>query len=137
MQIAGRRNEVLRPRMPDLVIGGRRSWPARPWRAGVIAIALLGVALVVAYLIYKRSVAYEMPGGDVRGELAETPNGVGAALTYNGSTLEWLGGLPVLRATGDAHAIGAAHGRLLAPRLAAAVRAAMPSIEGTVSYEGL
>ena len=40
-------------------------------------------------------------------------------LTYNGSTLEWVGGLAVLRASGDAHAIGAAHGRLLAPLLPA------------------
>ena len=52
--------------MPDLVIGGRRSAFPRPWRAAGIAFALLGVALVVAWFIYRRSVAYEVPDGDVR-----------------------------------------------------------------------
>ena len=50
-------------------------------------------------------------------------------LAFGGSSLEWLGGLAVLRATGDAHAIGAAHGRLLAPLLPAVVAAVRPSIE--------
>src|SRR5882724_8448156 len=124
--------------MPDLVIGARRSGP-RPWRAGVIAVALLGVAVVVAWLIYRRSVAYEVPDGEVRGEIAVTQTAPGAAprLAYGASSLEWLGGIAVLRASGDAHAIGAAHGRLLAPLLAPVVRAANPSIEATVSDDGL
>ena len=55
--------------MPDLVIGGHRraGAPLRPWRAGVIAVAMLGVALIVAWFIYRRSVAYDMPGGEVHG----------------------------------------------------------------------
>ena len=44
--------------MTDLVIGGRRAGAARPWRAGVIAIAMVGVAVVVAWFIYRRAVAY-------------------------------------------------------------------------------
>ncbi len=125
--------------MPDLVIGGRRSGPPRPWRAGVIAVALLGIAVVVAWLIYRRSVAYVMPDGEVHGEISQVHSGPGAppAVAFGASSLEWSGGLGVLRATGDAHAIGAAHGRLLAPYLAAVVRAARPSIEGTVSDDGL
>jgi hypothetical protein len=124
--------------MPDLVIGARRSAP-RPWRAGVIAVALLGVAVVVAWLIYRRSVAYDMPGGDVHGEITMAQAGPGAAprLVFGGSSLEWLGGIAVLRASGDAHAMGGAHGRLLAPLLAPVVRAAKPSIEATVSDDGL
>jgi isopenicillin-N N-acyltransferase-like protein len=125
--------------MPDLVIGGRRSGPPRPWRSGAIAIALLGVALVVAWFIYRRSVAYEVPDGDVHGEVTATQAAPGAppTLAYGTSSLEWVGGLAVLRANGDAHAIGAAHGRLLAHLLPGVVHAARPSIEGTVSDEGL
>ena len=125
--------------MPDLVIGGRRAGPPRPWRSGVIAIALLGVALIVAWFIYRRSVAYEVPEGEVHGEVTETQAAPGspAILTYGTSSLEWLGGLAVLRASGDAHAIGAAHGRLLGHLLAGVMHAAGPSIEGTVSDDGL
>ena len=124
--------------MPDLVIGGRRSAFPRPWRAAGIAFALLGVVLVVAWFIYRRSVAYEVPGGDAHGEIVGTQSAPGAppVLSYNGSTLEWVGGVAVLRTQGESHAIGAAHGRLLAPLIAPVIRAAKPSIEGTVSDEG-
>ena len=33
----------------------------RPWRAGAIALGLLGVALLVAWFIYRRSVTYDLP----------------------------------------------------------------------------
>ncbi|HEU0029516.1 MAG TPA: C45 family peptidase [Kofleriaceae bacterium] len=125
--------------MPDLVIGARRTGVARPWRAGMIALAMLGVAVIVAWFIYRRSVAYDMPGGEVRGTLSQVQVAPGAppALVYGTASLAWSGGIPVLRATGDAHAIGAAHGRLLAPYLPDVVRAAAPSIERTVGRGGL
>ncbi|HEY1818269.1 MAG TPA: C45 family peptidase [Kofleriaceae bacterium] len=127
--------------MPDLVIGARRSaaFP-RPWRAAGIAIAMVGVAIVVAWFIYKRSVVYEMPGGQVHGELTLAPGAPGARATLelgSAASLEWVGGLAVLRATGDAHAIGAAHGRLLAPLLPAVIDAARPSVEATITDEGI
>lgn len=124
--------------MPDLVIGGRRSAFPRPWRAGGIAIGLFAVALLVAWFIYRRSIAYDEPAGDVHGPVTEAQTAPGApvTLTYNGATLEWAGGIAVLRAGGDSHAIGAAHGRLLAPLLPPVVRAMQPSIEGTVTDEG-
>ncbi|MBA3394117.1 MAG: hypothetical protein H0T89_15830 [Deltaproteobacteria bacterium] len=125
--------------MPDLVIGGgRRSGVPRPWRAGAIAIAMLGVAIVVAWFIYRRSVAYDMPGGEVRGALSSTQTAPGAppTLMYGTASLAWSGAIPVLRLRGDAHAIGAAHGRLLAPYLAPVVRATSPSIDGTVGKGG-
>ncbi len=54
------------------------------------------------------------------------------------SSLEWLGGVAVLHANGDAHAIGAAHGRLLAPLLPGdGRRGARPSIEATITDEGI
>src|SRR5690349_19842731 len=125
--------------MPDLVIGGRRSGLPRPWRAGVIAIALFGVAIVVAWFIYRRAVAYQEPDGVVHGELSETQSAPGApaVLGFGSASLEWAGGIAVLRASGDAHGIGAAQGRLLAPLLSAVVHAATPSIEATVSDDGL
>src|SRR5262249_47177574 len=135
LEVAGKPGlvEVLPRRMPDLVIGARRSTFPRPWRAGVIAVALLGVAVIVAWFIYRRSVAYDMPGGEVHGEITfATPQGAPGArpvLVYGSASLEWAGGLAVLRASGDAHAIGAAHGRLLGPLLRPVVEAARPSIE--------
>lgn len=125
--------------MPDLVIGGRRSGLPRPWRAGVIAVAMLGVAMVVGWFIYRRSVTYDMPSGDVSGAITSVQTAPGAppALMYGTSSLTWAGGLPVLRISGEAHAFGAAHGRLLAPWLPPAAAAAMPSIEHTVDDGGL
>jgi hypothetical protein len=125
--------------MPDLVIGGRRSGAARPWRAAVIAIAMLGVAVVVAWFIYRRAISYDVPAGTVQGEIAvgEAAPGAPPALRYGNASLAWLGGVAVLRVAGDAHAIGAAHGRLLAPWLRAIAAAAAPSIAGTVSRDGM
>jgi hypothetical protein len=125
--------------MPDLMIGGRRSSAPRPWRSGVIAIAMLGVAVVVAWFIYRRSVAYDVPPGEVQGELSSVQVGTGAppSLVYGSASLAWLGGIAVLRVTGDPHAMGAAHGRLLAPWLAPVTAAAAPSIAATVSRDGM
>ena len=125
--------------MPDLVIGGgRRTTAPRPWRAGVIAVALLGVMISVAWMIYRRSVAYDLPGGEVHGAITSAQAGPGApaVLAFGASSLAWDGGLAVLRATGDAHAIGAAYGRLLAPLLPAAVRARAASIDATIADDG-
>ena len=100
---------------------------------------LLVAALVVAWFIYRRSVAYDEPDGHVSGEIVGTQVAPGAPpiLTYGASSLEWMGGIAVLRSTGESHALGAAHGRLLAPLMAPVVHAARPSIEGTVIDEGL
>ena len=121
--------------MPDLVIGGRRASAARPWRAAVIALAMVGVAVVVAWFIYRRSVAYEVPPGDVQGEISwsQPAPGTPPTLVYGNASLGWLGGVAVLHVSGDPHAIGASHGRLLAPWLPAVAAAVAPSISGTVS----
>jgi len=124
--------------MPDIVIGARKTNFPKPWRAGMIAIAMVGVAIVVAWFIYRRSVAYEFPGGAVSGEITEQQAAPGArpVLSFNTATLQWDGGLAVIRASGDAHAIGAAHGRLLGPLLPAMVAAVRPTIEGTITDDG-
>lgn len=124
--------------MPDLVIGGRRAGVARPWRAGVIVVAMIGVAAVVAWFIYRRTVAYDLPPGDVQGEISWTQPGAGAPpdLVFGNASLSWLGGIAVLHVAGDAHAIGASHGRLLAPWLRPIAAAMAPAIAGTVSSEG-
>src|SRR3954466_7001894 len=89
--------------MPDLVIGGRRASAPRPWRSAVIAIAMLGVAVVVASFIYRRSISYEVPAGTTTGALSSVQAGPGAppALVYGDASLTWLGGLAVLRVAGD------------------------------------
>jgi hypothetical protein len=120
------------------MIGARRSSSPRSWRAGVIALAMLGVICAVTWLIYRRAVEYDVPAGEVTGALgyAQAEPGAPAALSFGTASLAWLGGVPVLRAIGDAHALGAAHGRLLAPWLESAVRALAPSVEQTVSRDG-
>jgi isopenicillin-N N-acyltransferase like protein len=125
--------------MTDLVIGGRRAGAARPWRAVVIAIAMVGVAVVVAWFIYRRAVAYDVPPGAVQGELAAVAARPGASpqLAFGDARLGWLGGIAVLRVSGEPHAIGAAHGRLLAPWLGPVAAAVAPSIAGTVSDDGM
>ncbi|MDX2087720.1 MAG: C45 family autoproteolytic acyltransferase/hydrolase [Kofleriaceae bacterium] len=125
--------------MADLVIGARRAGVPRPWRAGVIALGMLGVAITVAWFIYRRTVAYEMPDGSVEGSITSVQSAPGAqpSLVYGASALSWTGGIAVLRVKGDAHAQGAAHGRLLAPWLPAVLSAARPSITNTVGREGL
>jgi isopenicillin-N N-acyltransferase like protein len=129
---------VLRGRMPDLVIGGRRSSLLRPWRAALIGLALLGTVVVVAWFIYRRAVVYEVPAGTVQGEIATSQAVPGGppTLAYQRATFQWLGGLGVLRVRGDEHAVGAAHGRLLGPQLAKVIAAALPSIEATVPDGG-
>src|ERR1700742_5055726 len=123
--------------MPDLVIGARRSGVPRPWRAGAIALGMLGVALIVAWFIYRRSVTYDLPAGEISGAIAVSTSATPPTLTYGASSLQWTGGIPVLRLGGDAHTVGAAHGRLLAPYLPATVAAAAPSISATVADDGL
>jgi hypothetical protein len=100
---------------------------------------MLGVALVVAWFIYRRTVAYDMPDGAVEGPItsAQAAPGAQPTLVYGPSSLSWTGGIAVLRVAGDAHAQGAAHGRLLAPWLPAVLAAARPSITGTVGREGI
>lgn len=120
------------------MIGARRTVTvSRPWRAGAIGFALLSVAGVVAWFVFQRSVAYDLPKGTVTGEVIERPApGAGVELGYGESSLAWSGGIAVLRSAGDDHAIGAAHGRLLAPLLRPMVDAIRPSIEGTVGDQG-
>lgn len=130
---------LLRFAMPDLVIGGRRAGAPRPWRSGVIALAMLAVTVVVTWFIYRRSVSYEVPPGSVEGELSSI-QGTGSmqgGLAFGNASLRWLGGIAVLRVAGDGHAIGAAHGRLLAPWLAPAIAALAPTIAETVAADGM
>ena len=100
---------------------------------------MIGVAAVVAWFIYRRTVAYDLPPGDVQGEISWAQPGAGAPpnLVFGNASLSWLGGIAVLHVAGDAHAIGASHGRLLAPWLRPIAAAMAPSIAGTVSDDGM
>ncbi|HMG23043.1 MAG TPA: C45 family autoproteolytic acyltransferase/hydrolase [Kofleriaceae bacterium] len=97
------------------------------------------MAAVVAWFIYRRTVAYDVPAGEVAGEISWVQAAPGAPpnLVYGNASLTWLGGVAVLRVAGDAHAIGASHGRLLAPWLRPIAAAVAPSIAATVSDDGM
>ncbi len=97
--------------MRDLLIGSRRGRTRSTVRAlGIIGL-LLVIAGFVAYLIFRRFTAYEVPGGSMPDtRVAATPDG---RLRYGQSSLERRGRLRVLRLRGGPHAVGAARGRLL------------------------
>jgi len=120
--------------MADLVIGGRRANPQRRARAAGLLVAMVVVAFVVAWFIYRRAVSYDVPGGgvpDAAISLAEAP-GQPPRLAWDGATLSWTGDLAVIRASGDAHTLGAAEGRLLARGVAATVASFAPTLDGAV-----
>ena len=124
--------------MSDLVIGTRRAATVRPWRAGAIALAILITATVVAWFIYRKSVTYDMPLVIVEGGLGnDQRNGELAALRFGTSTLQYRGGIALLRTSGEPHQMGAAHGRLLAGELRHFVNATKPSIARIVDGTGM
>lgn len=126
--------------MADLVIGKRRHSPQRALRATGLLVALVIAAFVVAYFIYRRSVAYDVPGGDPpRHELVlDQPSpGARARLRWGDASLSQLGEISVVRAAGEPFAIGAAHGRLLAGQVPANVRAFAPTLTGLAGNGGL
>ncbi|HVK75638.1 MAG TPA: C45 family peptidase [Kofleriaceae bacterium] len=119
--------------MADLVIGGRRHSPQRALRAAGVLVVLVVTAFVVAWFIYRRSVAYDEPGGEPARaaiELDQPTPGAPPRLRWGDASLAMLGDLAVVRAGGEPFAIGAAHGRLVGERLAATWQAARPTIEG-------
>jgi hypothetical protein len=124
--------------MPDLVIGSRRASPGRALRATGLLVALGATALVVAWFIYRRSVAYDVPDGEpVSAPIeVEQVDGVGVGLRWSEARLTHVGGLTVVRAAGEPFAIGAAHGRLLGPRLPATLAGFGPSIDALAGDGG-
>lgn len=124
--------------MPDLVIGSRRASPQRALRTTGLLVALVVTAFVVAWFIYRRSVAYEVPSGEpvtAPIELQETA-GAGTRLSWADASLSYRNNLMVLRASGEPFAIGAAQGRLLAEYLPAMARAWAPTIDALAGSGG-
>ena len=124
--------------MPDLVIGSRRASPGRALRAIGMLVVLVIAAFVVAWFIYQRSVAYDVPDGEptAAGVELETPTGAPPRLKWADASLAYVGELAVLRARGEPFAIGAAQGRLLAARLPAMARAWQPTLEAIAGRGG-
>jgi isopenicillin-N N-acyltransferase like protein len=122
--------------MSELVVGTRRATTIRPWRAGVMALAIVIMATIVAWFIYRKAVSYDMPDVIVEGALSNDHSGDGNALRFGDSTLQYRGGIAVLRTSGEPHQMGAAHGRLLASEIGHFVDAARPSIERIVDNSG-
>jgi hypothetical protein len=117
----------------DLVIGSRRQHsPGRALRAAGLLVALVVAAFIVAYFIYRRSVTYDVPGGDPprREVVLDQPTpGAPTRLTWGDASLTTRGDLQVLRTGGEPFMIGAAHGRLLAAGIPAAARAFGPNLD--------
>jgi hypothetical protein len=131
---------MVRPVMADLVIGGRRSRRQHVVRAASLAGALAVAALIVAWFIYRRSVSYDEPGGSVPSQpvvAARTAPGTPPVLRFGDAELVWLGGVAVLRASGEPHAVGAAHGRLLAAQVGAVAAPLSAAIRDAVPEGGL
>jgi len=125
----------------DLVIGARRTSTKPTFKGVAIGTLAVIVALVVAYVIYRRVVSYVVPDGTVANLpiIAESnPAEDGAIrLRFGESSLAYAGRINVLRLVGDPHTIGAAHGRLLGRAVRDTSRVFEPSIERTVSDGGL
>lgn len=127
-------------RVPDLVIGKRRHSPHRALRATGLLSALVVVAFIVAWFIYRRAVTYDLPDGDPpRHPLAleQASPGAPARLRWGDASLSTVGDLSVLRAAGEPFAVGAAHGRLLAHALPAAEQAFAPGVRTVAGGGGL
>ncbi len=141
--------------MTDLVIGGgRRFQPQRGVRNIAIALALLAIGALVAYIVFLRLVAYAEPvAGPAVGALtlratasrpaasAEPARAGGddtGTLAYGDSaTLAYRGQLLVLHLAGSPQVLGAARGRLLGRQLAAPSEAWRAPLEATVAAPGL
>ncbi len=124
--------------MSDLVIGRRRASPGRALRAGGLLVGLVITAFVVAWFIYQRSVAYDVPDGEptVAPVVLEQPSGAPPRLRWADASLAYVGELAVLRARGEPFAVGAAQGRLLAARLPAMARALQPTLDAIAGRGG-
>ena len=100
---------------PEIVLGGgKRTQPrSRGVRTALVAIALVVLALTVAYIVFRRATTYSVPEGSTKGTLRAE----GTRLVWDAddaaSTLERLGDLWVLRAAGEPFRLGVAQGRLL------------------------
>lgn len=109
---------MLRSRaVADIIVGGRRSNPQRNLRGIAIAVALLGVCVLVAYFIYQRAVSYTRPSvsfPDAPLLMSEDSGAdTGTRLGFGESSLAYSGTLAVLRTSDSPQHSGMAHGRLL------------------------
>lgn len=95
-------------------------------------------AAVVAWFIFERSVTYEAPEGEAGGAVQWTEEtGAAGALTYRDARLRWRGGIAVLHIEGSGHALGAAHGKLLAEQVPPWAAVTGRSLDALVQADGL
>jgi isopenicillin-N N-acyltransferase like protein len=119
----------------EIFLGARR--PPRPgrWlRRITIALSLGLVAVVLAYVVFRRATAADAPSGSAPATVLGTD---GNRLTLGTASLERVGELRVLRLAGDPYAIGFAEGRLLGRELGDGGTAFDASISGEEPASGL
>lgn len=104
----------------------------------MIGVGFLVAAAVVAWFIFERSVTYEAPEGEAGGAVQWTEEtGAAGALTYRDARLSWRGGIAVLHLDGSGHALGAAHGKLLAEEIPQWAAVTGRSLDALVQADGL
>ena len=129
--------------MADIVIGARRPSQHRPLRSAAIALTLLLVCALVAYVLFDRIVSYATPDAAVPDRpLRANPEASAPGLVspyhldFGASSLTFSGSITVLRTRGDPRELGAAHGRLLGPGIQAPLRALASNIDRAIPSDG-
>jgi len=112
--------------MGEILLGGRRTGRARKWlRTFLIAAPVLAIAGLLAAISFHRATTYSVPHGSGAGGALSAD---GARVAVEGSSLERIGKLWVLRTSGSPWRLGVARGRLLggiAARASSALDATM------------
>jgi isopenicillin-N N-acyltransferase-like protein len=119
--------------MGEILLGGRRTGRARKWlKTLLVAAPVLAVAMLIATVSFHRATTYPVPTGSLSGTLAAD----GARLGFEGSSLERVGKLWVLRLAGAPWKLGLARGRLLGGVATRASSALDATIVGEREPEG-
>ncbi|HUH00937.1 MAG TPA: C45 family autoproteolytic acyltransferase/hydrolase [Kofleriaceae bacterium] len=126
--------------MSDLVIGTRRPSTTRNMRGLAIIALVLLIALIVAYVIFRRLVSYVEPEGSVPPDPLVVTASAGSdrptSLGFGRSSLSYAGRIGVLRLVGKPHTLGASQGRLLGDAVNRVTASLVPAIDNTVSSGG-
>jgi len=120
--------------MADIIIGSRRPRTTSPWRTVAVVSVLVAVAVITATVTFGRLTRYPHPAGDVAN--APLTAGDDGLLRFGAASLERRGRLNVVRVSGTPHAIGAAHGRLLAEAFGPIATSLLPTLDNAISTDG-
>lgn len=119
------------------MIGTRRAGSRRRLKAALGLVGVCALVAVVAYTLYRRVVAYEMPEGSAPSGAIEAGTGAsGATVVLGPASLAHAGRVTHVSLDGDVHALGAQHGRLLRERVREVAATLAPTVAHTVDDDG-